>query len=160
MKTLKTKFFALAFLALGFSALTTSCGKDDEKGEPVDFEGTYYGEHVVMSLLPVPDTLTIRNIDATTIGIYSVKLDKEFEAKVNGNKASIDSFEADKFVAGENEFTGVKVESGTATLTDNKKLKVELKNVSVDGGPEDLPINFPIKGATITTSTSKPFLKQ
>lgn len=54
MKTLKTKFFAFAFLALGFSALTTSCGKEKTSedickvGEnPADatIEGFYSGTH-------------------------------------------------------------------------------------------------------------------
>jgi|GEM_PF-2445833 len=51
MKNIRTKFFALAFLALGISAGITSCGKDDEGDnnsgtkKTDNLKGTFIGTH-------------------------------------------------------------------------------------------------------------------
>lgn len=121
MKTLKTKFFALAFLALGFTALTTSCSDEKEPGTTTysseNVAGTYIGKHnlnipsnilkALSDALPVDsatgekpdltegfdDTLIV-SVDGNTVIVQSLLLDQTVNGKLTGNnKVKIDKKE-------------------------------------------------------------------
>ncbi len=162
MKTMKTKFFALAFLALGITAGITSCGKDEPDDEKVDFAGTYHGEYSILGLLNVPDTLTVTNTGDNTISIFSVKLDTSFTATVSGSTATFNGFTAPTFSTESITLTGIDVKSGKGTLKNNTDLTVVLEGVNVENAagdvPEPLKKVFPIKNQRITTA--KTFKKQ
>lgn len=162
MKTMKTRFFALAFLALGITAGVTSCDKGTETEDTADFAGTYYGEYSILGLLNVPDTLEVTNTGDNTIEIFSVKLDTSFTATVNGTVATFNGFTAPTFSAGAITLTGIDVKSGKGTLKNNTDLNVVLEGVNVESAAGDIPPAlagvFPIKNQRITTA--KTFKKQ
>lgn len=164
MKTIKTRFFAIAFLALGLTVGVTSCGDDGpEPDTTADFAGEYRGAYSILGLLEVEDTLYVENLEDNKISIFSVKLDTSFTATVSGNKATFDGFEASSFSAGSVTMTGIKVTSGTGTLSNNTDLNVRLTGVDVQNAegetvPDVLKNLFPLKNQQITTG--KTFKKQ
>lgn len=163
MKTIKSKFFALAFVALGAAAGITSCGKDDGNDKTTSsFPGRYEGTHQIAGgVISVEDTVTIKEgANASTVVFHSQKLGQEFEATVSGNRATIGAFSADSMVVGENTFYGISVGSGFAILSGDK-LSITLKDVKVNNGTLDLrPIlNYPLN-VEITTDGAKPFTRK
>lgn len=114
MKTIKSKFFALAFVALGATAGITSCGKDKaESGSKENLNGAFVGTHkftnipeamlkTLSSQLPpdsegnptdlskgFDDTLVVTSTE-TGVSVYSYLLNQTIEGKVTGdNKFSI-----------------------------------------------------------------------
>ena len=157
MKTIKSKLFAFAFVALGLTAGVTSCSKDKTEEENADFSGTYYGSYDILNLLEVPDTIEIKNTGENKISVFSIKLDTSFTATVTGNKATFDGFQAETFKTGDIILTGIDVKAGDGTLKNDTDLTIKLRGVSVnaiEGGDQDIELLkklFPLKGVEITT---------
>lgn len=151
MKTLKTKFFAFAFLALGFSALTTSCGKDDDSDYTSEnINGEFIGTHKLQippvilnglneALPPDPetgekpdltagfvDTLTLR-MDGSDVIVYSNLLDISIKGSVVG---------ANKFVIKETKYDtlnlGTTVQALGASVATSEPVTISSNNPNTE----------------------------
>ena len=160
MKMMKSRFFAMAFLALGV-VFATACSKD--KDDSGSFPGTYYGSHDIAGLgvLIVEDTVTVTDKGNGVVEFFSQKLDKGFDATVNGNEAIISEFTSDGISVGADSFSGISVKNGIATLNGNK-MNITLNGVTVQEGTVDLDVigGYPLKNITIKTYAKDPFTRQ
>ncbi|MCO5249024.1 MAG: hypothetical protein M9887_08765 [Chitinophagales bacterium] len=162
---MKSRFFAMAFLALGV-VFATACSKDkdDDGGSKTSaFAGTYYGSHDIagLGLIVVPDTVTVTDNGDGTLTFASQKLGMSFGATVSGTTATIEDFDSEGIQVGADEFYGISVKSGTARLNGNK-MSITLNGVTVQDGTVDISVigGYPLKNIQIKTAANDPFVRQ
>jgi hypothetical protein len=132
---MKKKFLTVVTaLFVAASMFLTACS-DDGGSDPIaidDFYGEFRGEHLILGLLPVGDTITITAapLGADSITFYSLSLDASFNGKVTGADVAFADFEADSlmFSVDDNIYAKDILASGSAKLQSNKTtLKTSLK---------------------------------
>src|SRR5688572_22886115 len=95
---IKLNLFKAAVLAIASAVFFTGCKDEGPSAITItDFYGVYTGEHLILGLLPVPDSITITTapLGADSITLYSLALDASFNGKVTGSDIAFATFTAD-----------------------------------------------------------------
>jgi len=139
MNKKKILFAAVATL-FATSIFFTSCSEEGGSSTitKADALGVYYGEHLILGLLPVKDTLTVTDAGGDSIKVFTASMDTFFFATVVGADASIVPFVADSLMFSDSlqiyakdiEATGTaKLQSNKTTLKTNLKVDAQVYNL-------------------------------
>ncbi len=157
---MKRKFSLLAFVAVVAAFFAISCGDDTTDSCPGEegFVGTFKGNHSILSIYNISDTLTVTNptADDSKVAINSKALGRNFNGTIdasNCNKVILDSILIDS--AAISTVTLKNIRAGGYGIINSDKTTITTK-ITIKSGTATLgSTNIPVSGQSLDGSFTK-----